>query len=388
VTQGGVRVAGLPDLYAQLQEEDSTQSRQDWLLIRDRLLDPSADLLPDAAMQTEMDTVWALLPPDVREHPDALLAVRMTGFAIYAQETLYGHPSIRRTNQMVGELEEDRFQTVASYHNAFGIYDDLASIQEHCDRSGASPEQRLDMMVADAWSDLAYGNGRMSVNKDGHDELRSAHLLFACAVRVGYPRPVALWEAVFGTTFDEGTGAQAGKDNPDPVVRGAAGADLQPLSESYGLVQAFRLLVEDLMSARFSGDRVLGRLATAVGQRIRTVEEGLESLDTYGQLFPGDLLDPFIDDSGRLDPDAPVRSLKDVALARLRGSAAFIDPDTGKGHAYPPGWTMENVRMRRELARMGRHLADQIEYGTMTFIGAYLAAQEHAEFLDKNPEYR
>ncbi|MCX0274210.1 MFS transporter [Nocardia zapadnayensis] len=391
VTPDGVRFAGLPYEFARMHRNGSARDMAELNHIRHRLLDQSRGPLPDHVIAREIELVRSTLPDTLFENPspaeraEVERAIRLAANGLHTTYTLYGgHPDLVRDgeiveNQIIGDLEQADHGTLATYHNGAGVLGDLRLLQKHLDNLTAQGvpitlQDRLDVMVAEVYSDAVYGNGRRSDNPKGFDELRSAALLEAHALASGYVpwRAKRLRKIVLGTTFRESTGIQAGREDLDYLVQAVAGIDLQTLSEPEAVMDSCRLAVEDNTSARYSPDLILSRAAREKGVRLRSFMEALEFIDAYPDLRP------IMDESERSE-----LTVKEAFAKRMLGNAGFMDPDSGKGYSYPPTWTLENVDMRRDHRDFLRSTATRLLEGprTLDFLTAvefYELTKEHA----------
>lgn len=352
--------AGLPGLYLGLLDADTARSRFEASLIRELLQDPATPPLPKTVLGREIAALRAVLPADVLGHRDAEAAVTLAACGAHITATLYGGEATGRPHRIIGDLEREEFEVIASYHNAFGLADSVAALYVHTVRLGMPTEEFLDAMVAETYSDAVYGNGRRRDNPDGFDELRSADLVHAHALAARYhpDRAGRIRNAVLGTGFDEVTKAQAGSADPDPVVQAVAGVDLATLAASDGVSAAMDLAVEDGMSARYNPDRVLGRALAEHGVRVATVADALAFIDAHPDHRP------------RLDDGSPApQTAREFFAHRLIGNGRFT-----LAHRYPPTWTGDNPRQREANARDSVALGEAIESGEMTVVAAYATA--------------
>ncbi|HEX9153227.1 MAG TPA: hypothetical protein VF809_00220 [Candidatus Saccharimonadales bacterium] len=375
-TESGIKVASLSDVVSwKTWERGDAKDMADIEEIRGRLLDPTKPPLPSRVIKDEIEIARAVLPEHLRDDPNAQVAIELAANGLATVRALYGDDRIGRPNRIVGDLERPDHLVVATYHNGFGLPDDMRTLQQHMDNIGATDEQRLRAMVADAYSDIVYGNGRKSDNPGGYDELRSARLLEAHMLARGYsPEQAAEYrETVLGTVFSEQTGRQQGRHHPDPAVRGVAGVDLHTLSEPAGVPGSFDIGVEDMISARYSPSRTLGRAASEQGARISSTEEALQFIDENPDLRPSNA------------PEGP--TIKQALGNRLIANAGFFDPDSGKGYAYPDGWTLEDQEVRREGAKELRRIGTSILAGGMTAQDGLREAREYQERWEAVGEY-
>lgn len=367
-TESGIKVASLSDVVSwKTWGRGNTKDMADIEDIRSRLLDPTKPPLPSRVLKDEIEVARAVLPEHLRDDPNAQVAIELAANGLATVRALYGDGRIGRPNRIVGDLEQPDYLVVATYHNGFGLPDDMRTLQRHMGNIGATDEQRLRAMVADVYSDIVYGGGRKRDNPTGYDELMSARLLEAHALMRGYSAQEAAehGETVSGTGFDERTGSQQGRHHPDPAVRGVAGVDLHTLSEPSGVPGSFDIGVEDLMSARYSPARTLGRAAAEQRARISLTEEALQFIDENPDLRPSSA------------PEGP--TIKEALSKRLIANAGFFDPDSGRGYAYPDGWTLEDQEVRREGAKALRRIGTSMLTGGMTTQDGLREAQEHQE---------
>ncbi|GAB4589993.1 hypothetical protein [Nocardia sp. IFM 10818] len=353
---------GLPKVYLRLLDADTPQSRQEAAALRVRLQDPAAPPLPTSMLDREIADLWEVLPARVRAHREAKPAVALAACGAHITATLYGGPVTGRPHRIIGDLEHERFGVIATYHNAFGLAESVAQLYAHSVRLGLLTEDFLDAMVAETYADAVYGNGRRRDNPTAFDELRSANLVHAHALRAGYhpKRADRIRDAVLGTGFDEATKMQAGWAHPDPVVQAVAGVDLSTLAARDGVRAAIDLAVEDGMSARYDPARILGRALAECGVRVTTTAQALTFIDAQ----PGHR--PHLDD-GRPAP----QTVREFVALRLIGNGRFTF-----AHKYPPTWTGDDLRQRDRNARASVALGNAILSGEITVTAAYAMATE------------
>ncbi|WP_267467211.1 Fic family protein [Nocardia flavorosea] len=342
---GLLRIASLPDVYAVLQERGRPQDLLFAGDIRAHLHDPRRAPLPPHILARYMDMMRAIMSEAALAHPDADVAIRLAAGGLHTTYTLYGEPDIGRFNQIIGGLEQPRFLVPAAYHNGFGLLADGAVLQAQLRRIGARPDEQLDAAAADTASDAVYGFGRRSDNPLGYDELLSARLLRAQALALGYPRERAdrLYNMVMGSGFDQATKRQVGKYDPDPLVQGVTAVDLFTLVSTWAMEDALAIAVEDLTSARFSKDRVLGQVLAEYNLRIRSLEEAMAILDTYGDYRP------------IIDGERSEKTLRRLFIERLLGNQGFT-----LAHEFPPTWQLVDPRLRQINAIASKAFADAL----------------------------
>jgi hypothetical protein len=153
----GIAVASLPDIYSWKQRRADPKDIADMELIRSRLHDPAQGTLSPDIMWHEIEAVRSTLPEHLQQAPEAIPALLLAANGLHTIATIYGDPRIGQINEIVGNLERPDYHAVAAYHNGFGLIDDLHLLQEHLTAIGATDEERLLAMAADANSDSVYG---------------------------------------------------------------------------------------------------------------------------------------------------------------------------------------------------------------------------------------
>jgi hypothetical protein len=361
--QDGVNVASLSDtINWKTWGRGNEKDQSDIAAIRDRLLDPARPPLPSRFTQDEIAIASSCLPEELRDHPDAQAAIELAANGLATVRALYGDGRIGRPNYIVGLLERPEYKAIATYHNGFDLPEDMHNLQRHLKNIGATPEQHFEALAAEPYTDIIYGNGRQRNNPESYDELRSANLLAAHALTKGYSPEAAMrrCKIVLGTTFDQKTGRQLGRHDPDPVVRAVAGIDLHGLSNPSAEQQA-DLAIEDGTSARWSLNRTLGRAAEELGVVIGSTDEGLAFTDEYPDFRPSET------------PQGP--TVKEFLAGHIEGSGDFADPETG--YQAPDGWTLEDKPARAAKAARLRDVSVRFRAGEIT---AQQAAQELRAF--------
>jgi hypothetical protein len=360
-TDTGIRIASLPDIVAYKHRRGSESDVKDLAFIRSCLQDPGRAPLPARLLGHEVAAAQACLPEELRDDPDAQAAILLAASGMHIVYTLYGHPEIGQANQIVGDLERQEFGVPATYHNGFGLVADAQRLQRHLHNIGAPARDRLLALAIDPHTDSVYGFGRRSDNPTGHDELRSAELVRAHALYLGFDRDEAerMYNGTIGTTFDERAGSQLGKDSPDPLVRGVVGVDLQPLAEPTAVETTVELGAEDLHSARYSRDRVVGRVLRERGVRVFSTLDVVRAIDRYGGERPRGA-----------SPDSP--TAMQAFAGRLGGNAGFL-----RAHRYPRDWTLDNPAMREAHAVKLVDLEARLLAGEITAEQAYEEAVDH-----------
>lgn len=356
-TKAGVRVAGLPDVYAYKHARHSAADVADTDAIRRRLQDPVQSPFAAEYIPHEVAAARGCLPEELQADPDAQAAILLAANGLHIVYTLYGHSQIGQANQIVGDLERPEFGVPATYHNGFELLRDARLLQQHLANINAPVRDRLLALAIDPYSDAVYGNGRVKDNPSGHDELCSAELLMNHALRLGFSPEEAdrMYAGVMGTTFDEATGGQRGKASADPLVRGMVGVDLQTLAEPGSVRSTFDLAVEDGFSARYNVARTIGRVLCEHDVRVLSTVQALEEIDRYADAKPADA------------PDGP--TVMQAFSTRLAGNAGFH-----RLHRYPADWTLDNLPLRLEHADTLERLAALLLAREVTAVEAYRMA--------------
>lgn len=360
VTESGILVAGLSDVFAYKTKRGTEKDEQDLAAMRERLQNPAASPLSERVTAREADVIYNCLPEHVRDHPDVRQGIREGAEGMLIVNTLYGDPEIGNVNQIVGDLEKPEYRVPATYHNGHDLPHDVRRLTQHMDDVNEadaaagrpltfSPGDYGDGVAAETLTDSVYGFGRRPKKQDPknpvrYDEFRSAELARSRALQLGSSpeRAERQFNLVHGTAFTEGTGEQLGKYSDDPLVQAICGVDLQSLSEK-GL--AFPLIVEDGFADRWSKARTAGKVADENNVTITTIDEGYQFYDTYADAKPSDA------------PGGP--TVREYAVGRLRSNAGFA----GWGYQYPPTWTRENKEQRLRNAARYYEAADAFENG-------------------------
>lgn len=397
----GLRLAGLPDVYAWVQERNRPEdvAAVDW--IKDWLLSPDLPSLPERIIEREngevteaLYTRWPQDRLDELGDPDIRRGIRLAADGLFINRTLYGDPDIGRANQIYDDAFELREYGVAAfYYNGMDVAADLGNLVDNGLLQGAEPREIVWAVAVDAWSDVAFGGGRRNDNLGDYDELRSARLVHDRARSNGLSEATAriLGFAVNATGFDERNKTQMiaspiavvelaqqwGPLSPDEfaratrIARWVAAAKLQTLSDPEALVQSIELALEDLISLRYSPARVFGRVLNEWGERVSAVEEALRAADRFGR---------------QPSEDGHV-TVRQAVINRLRDNADFLDTDTG--YRPPEGWLLGNRDMRREHAARLREITARLAGDpTYTLLDAHGEAQAHAsEMRDKHSDF-
>ncbi|MFJ1454783.1 amidase family protein [Nocardia sp. N2S4-5] len=379
-TRSGLHVAGLSDVTAAKWRRGLPKDFRDLEWVRSALLDPRRAPLPEAVLDRQIRKVRATLPEWVLDHPYAPVAVRLAADGMYAVNALYGDPEVGAILPIVGELEKAEFLVPASYHNGFGLEDDLQRLQDHMENIRAGALDRLLAMAADANSDLRFGGGRMADNPEAYDELVSATILRERAlVLAPEARDEArlLFEAVENTAFDQHTGEQKGRFHPNPVVRAVCGIDLQHLSEYNALAAAAALAPEDLASRRTNAfySQILSRVLIQESARITSPEEAARFLHENRDRRP-------VLENGRQS-----EYTLGQALGRFyRGNAKFVHPHLG--YRYPMEWSLEDIGLRLEHSKRSELIGDNLLSGRWTPRDAEEEIAKHTEIMRRRTQRR
>ncbi|MET8800424.1 hypothetical protein ABZV91_29025 [Nocardia sp. NPDC004568] len=335
--------AALADLEAWWQERGlpGDISAADW--VRDRLRptedhpgDPARLVLRDEVIAEEIDEITAIMQrgplKGLVPAPSSWAgrAIRLTAQGVFVNRVIHGHPRIGRANQIIGTLEKRWYQAMAHYHDG-DVTGDLAAIMQNGVVQNSPTRKILLAIIADAWSDVVYGNGRHRNNPDGYDEKASAELVYRIAIAFGFtPEEAAeARDGVRETAFHEKSRRQlfkvptdlreqqrirahdrsrvehprdlvAGFDVLDPTVtrlpermgigQWTTGADLQTLSLPKAVEDTIRITVEDLLSARFKDSRIFGAILAEIGTSASWLPEALRLIGVYWNLRAGNLI--------------------------------------------------------------------------------------------------
>jgi hypothetical protein len=391
-TVGGVAIASLSDVYdwkqrGSLDTDDpkSVQDQRDLALIRDQLFKKP---LPAQVMPGEIEFTRSTLPENLRDDPDAQVALALAANGLHIVTVLYGRAG--RSHLLSAELELPEYRGRTYYHNRTHTADGMRRGQIHMTRLNALDEAagrtprfdataRLDALVSYGYHDGKYGGGRESDNPMGYDELESARIARAHAVIVGLQpsdRSGRIFEAIEDTGFDQQTQRQKGGGaGRSDLGRLTTGVDLQGISESTALIGSQELLLEDMTAQRQYKvfRRILGKVAIEHG-----VVLGPDPVDAL----------QFIDDHADAKPadNQAGPTLKEAYVQGMAGNAAFIDPRTG--YQFPDDWTGEIRAMRIDHADRARTMATKLatdqNYST---VDAYQDAVEHSfDMQQKYPQ--
>jgi len=371
---GGVRIAGLSDVLAWKQNRDREKDQSDVTRVRRRLQNPSQPPLPLHTMPFERAIVQNILTERLHEHPGAETALWVAANGMMSVFALYGHPQIRRANQIVGTLELPEYGVPATYHNGFELADDMQTLSQHLEAVRASDTDHLLALMAEPYTDLVYGNGRLAHHPEGenYDEWLSGRLLKAHALMVGYEEPEAdrLKQAVLATIFNESTRQQEGLDSLDVIARALVGVDLHTLSRSTSLVSSCDLAVEDGMSARYSRERILGKVLAEAEVRVSSTEQVLAFIDEHPDAYPKN--------------KSPEHNVLSAYAGWLARSAMMHDPATGI-YKHPHDWRFDRPDIRHQHARKLEELAERLltadSHNRITPIQSYEIAHDHAREL-------
>lgn len=372
-TSTGVHFANLADVYANKQHRNTEKDIQDATAIRNRLEDAAEPPLPIHIMPDEIQRVKNILPEWLHDHPDASAAIWIAANGLMNVFIKYGHPNIRRANQIIGTLELPEYQVAATYHNGFHLESDMKTAMGHLAAINAPASDYLLTLMAVPYADMRYGNGRKSNHPDGKnfDEWLSAHTLKAHARMAGFSENEAERgkAAILGTTFNEQTKVQEGVRNPDPLVRTITGVDFHGLSQPSAVIESMDLAVEDNMSARCSPERILGKVLVEMGVRISRTEQALAVIDEHPDAHPA---------------DNPNQTILQAHAERLRGSARLLDPSTGI-YTSPHDWKFDRPDMRSQHAALLREVSARLvsenKSKRITATQAYEIAHAHARKL-------
>lgn len=328
-------LGNLPYLYTAMQYDGDSPGTA---AIREQLIHRDRPPLPLEALTREVAELTPVFDriPNVQNDPQHEAALQLASNALFTLYTLYGDPKIGTVNQIVGTLEQPGYAVRAFYHNAFGVLSDMHDLQTHFDNLGnrISTADRLDGVVADLYTDIIYGNGRMSDTPNGYDELLSAKLLYRHARQLGYSpeRAGRLLRIVLGTRFSEKTKSQPGRFSDDLVVQAVTAIDLHGLArEGEGVPSSQDIALENLMSRRYHLSRVLGRAACQKNTVLHTRQEGLDFTREYYDL--------------PVEGHPTAATLGEAYEHEMLGSADFH-----RNYRAPETWTLPDLKTQNENA--------------------------------------
>lgn len=369
-----IAAASLPDIYTYKHARDAKDhlDAQDTDYIRQQLQDPRGEPLPEHMLGPELDAVEALfetLPQTAREHPYAQAAVHLIANAVYTAYTLYGHPDIGKVNRIIGGREHVDYRVPALYHNGFDLLGSLQLLVDQLSNTpGAQTEDFIVALIADSYSDLVYGFGRFATNPKDHDELRSANLACAHAEKLGLPQHIIdrIREAILGTTFDEQTRKQRGKDHPDLAVRAVCAVDLAVLYD-YSALSTPAIVIENGYSKRAAKPRtqgrIIGRVLNEAGVLVLSLRDALAGLEAYGHLRPGG-------------------AKTGVTAKQAFANGLISNADFQADFKFPRGWQGDRPEIRMYHAEFFRRCGQLLLTGT-SVMEIYRRILRHSEETER-----
>lgn len=336
----GISFASLPDIYAWKQNRNLQKDKLHTKLIRDYLQDPARNPFPAHIVRREL----AIASKENIKHPLIDQARLLAANGLVRVFTMYGDPEIGRANQIIGDLEKAEFLVPATYHNGFDLEDDMAVFQQQLKLRGAPSIDRILALAIDPYSDAVYGHGRKRDRPRSHDELRSAKLLADQALKLGFSRQEAqrMYRAIMGTTFSEETRSQQGFNDPDPLIRETTAVDLHTLSSSRAVEGHLKITAEDIMSERFSKDRIPGRAIAEHGFRPTSTKDVFAFIDSHPNARP------------RSAPKGSPTLLQATANRLMSGA------DFSESYRPPKGWKLDNPQRRQQVASTIRNIVPQL----------------------------
>jgi hypothetical protein len=363
--KSGLKVAKLGQVYTWKQiradenpeTETAQKDEQDLELIRNALKGPESKPLDPRVMPREIEFTRNCLPENLRDDPDAQVAIELAANGLHIVRTIYGDKTTGRVNTIVGDTERAEYKDPAAYHEGGKhtpngmrwAVQHMLNVNAAELAEGALPHELTfqpqdfhSAIVSYAYHDSQYGFNRPN------DEIMSSEMARRHALEVGYigdGAPDQVRDGVLGTIFDQANRRQSGKVSLSPFVRGVTGVDLQGLSEPGALTEALDLMLEDTQARRYSSARTIGKVFREYHVDPHDIEGMLQFIDDHPNLKPHDA-------SG---PDDP--TIREAAVAHFTGNAEFIDPNGAYAHEYPEDYTLENVAMRHDHAQANREIA-------------------------------
>lgn len=379
VTDQGLHVVGLPDLYARKQNRLLPKDPADLEIIRQRL--HSGGPLPRELLAGELDFVLGCMPEHLRDPDRPELVVAANG--LYLVRTLFGEEG-GEVRTYSGSVE--RHQVPAAYHawehSAYGARDgqrNMDAIDAGRQRRGLPPmfsdRNRLTAMAGYSNHDAILGHGRQALNPTAHDEKQSAELVVRHLEAAGVSDPQTLEEAyagVIATTFSEAKKAQ----DVDPargyveVQQINAGSDLSGFRRTDAVPRAMGLAIEDFFRDGAGYDHPLARLVDELNSnrpagtppiRVTTAREGLSLIDAHPDFMVTKAGDP-----------PQTMTLAQAFAAHIMGSSRFIG-----GYKYPVDWVIGDPAIQARNSTLLGELSEAVAAGRATTTEAYNQAEAY-----------
>jgi transcriptional regulator with XRE-family HTH domain len=338
---GGVRFVDLDVITSRKQwrvvdEQVTARDTADLDSIYRLLLDPARGPLPEYVLVRQIEQIRAIMPPRLLEHPLAPMAIHLAANAYLLSSAIYGPGIGGRVNLAAGSFDTREYRVPMTYHNAAELLAALKQLLRVLEFVGARPDEILAAMVADAYSDANYNDGRESDNPTGYDELKSARLARAHALHVGFPPHLAdlIFEMIVNTGFNQTTGRQKGQHHPNPIVRAVCGIDLQGLPGREALALGLAIIIEDMAARRAARmhHQILSAALRHENAYVGSVPEAVAFIDEHRAMTP-------------LDGPLAELTLQDAFGKGWTGNGRFGGPN---GFTFPDDWPHDHHAIRAD----------------------------------------
>ncbi len=375
--QGGIYVAGLPDVYEHKQRRGMAKDIGDCALIRAKLYDGSS-LLPPKMYQEDLDFVRRYLP----EHLHGCPQEQAGAYGLYVVRTVFGHED-KGVRTYSGDVETAAVP--ANYHawmhSAHGGRDgQLNMAQANAERRarGLAPlfsDQERKDALSYYIHDAILGHGRRAANPERHDEKQTAEFgvrVLQAAGETDEQRLGGFYAGVITTTYNEETNAQ----DIDPrrghvaVQEVNSGSDMAGFRRSDGPRNAKRLAIEDLCRDGAGFDRPLVRLMDEINANlpegaprvmISAVEDGLRLIQEH----------PDFEVTKAGNPPTKMTLLQAYA-GSIRGSANFC-----ANYKFPKRWFLGSEDRQRRNAEHLRQSAEDVASGQASPLDDYQSSEDY-----------